>query len=83
MFYLSIVFIMFVFYKLFYSNAVHTFPVYGTIKCYCIVLHCISVCLHSSLNILIASDEVFMNVSASVSIWFLSESVILEPSDPR
>ena len=25
----------------FYSNAVHEFPVYGTIKCYCIALHCI------------------------------------------
>ena len=24
----------------FYSNAVHTFPVYGTIKFYCIVLYC-------------------------------------------
>ena len=25
----------------FYSNAVHKFPVYGTIKLYCIVLYCI------------------------------------------
>ena len=24
----------------FYSNAVHKFPVYGTIKFYCIVLYC-------------------------------------------
>ena len=28
------------FINFFYSNAVHKFPVYGTIKCYCIVLHC-------------------------------------------
>ena len=26
----------------FYSNAVHKFPVYGTIKLYCIALHCIA-----------------------------------------
>ena len=26
----------------FYSNAVPKFPVYGTIKLYCIVLHCIA-----------------------------------------
>ena len=25
----------------FYSNAAHKFPVYGTIKLYCIVLYCI------------------------------------------
>ena len=27
---------------LLYTNAVHKFPVYGTIKCYCIALHCIA-----------------------------------------
>ena len=27
----------------FYSNAAHKFPVYGTIKFYCIVLYCIGV----------------------------------------
>ena len=26
----------------FYSNHVHEFPVYGIIKCYCIVLYCIA-----------------------------------------
>ena len=33
------------FYKLFllYTNAAHKFPVYGTIKCYCILLYCIFV----------------------------------------
>ena len=35
-------FITIAFYKLFfYLNAVHEFPVYGTIKLYCIVLYCI------------------------------------------
>ena len=29
-------------------NAVHKFPVYGTIKCYCIVLYCKSVIFHKA-----------------------------------
>ena len=34
--FITIVFLI----NFFYSNAVHKFPVFGTIKCYCIVLYC-------------------------------------------
>ena len=38
----------------FYSNAVHKFPVYGTIKLYCIVLYCIDTSLICSVLEIIA-----------------------------
>ena len=47
MFYIYLFFITIVFYELFYSNAVHKFPVYGTIKWYCIVV-CRQMCSVSS-----------------------------------
>ena len=43
----------------FYSNAAHKFPVYGTIKFYCIVLYCIVLyCIVFSITILCVEHDV-------------------------
>ena len=42
LFFITIVFYNFFFF-FFLLNAVHKFPVYGTIKCYCIVLYCLDI----------------------------------------
>ena len=37
----------------FYSNAAHKFPVYGTIKFYCIVLYCIVYYVYNEMDLVV------------------------------